>query len=421
MSTPLPSTVAAWLEKITCQHPREIELGLERIRPVHTRMVLPPPARQVITLAGTNGKGSTAAFITAIARAAGWRVGAYTSPHLLRYNERVAIDGRPVDDAALLAAFAAVEGARGETPLTYFEFGTLAALWVFAQHPLDLAVLEVGLGGRLDAVNLVNADVAVITTVDIDHQDWLGADREAIGREKVGIARAFRPLILGDEDPPSSVLAHAYAIGASAIRAGSDFLFGRTTDAHWYWRDPGCELRLPLPALAAPVQLRNAAVAIAALRALKRRIAKAAFAAGVGAASLPGRLQAFQRDGIEILLDVGHNPQAAAALAQYLRARGGRIHAVYAPLADKDVVGVVDALRAEVDHWHLAGSLGAGERGQSGAALAARLVASAAATGRVHADVAAPLRAALDTAAPGEGILVFGSFYAAAEALRLLS
>jgi len=257
--------------------------------------------------------------------------------------------------------------------------------------------------------------------VDSDHQEWLGADREAIGREKVGIARAFRPLILGDDDPPSSVLAHALAIGASAIRAGSDFLFEMDGAAHWRWREPGCELRLPLPTLAAPVQLRNAAVAIAALRALKRRIPKAAVAAGVRAAQLPGRLQRVQRGAIEIMIDVGHNPQAAAALAGYLRACGGRVRAVYAPLADKDAPGVVDALRAEVDHWHLAGSRDAGERGQSGDALAARLATTAAAAGSVHADVAGALDAALDTAAPGECILVFGSFHAAAEALRLLS
>ena len=215
--------LSQWLEYIQRQHPESIELGLDRVREVATRLGLGRPAAQVITVAGTNGKGSTVAFIQAIAGAGGWKVGAYTSPHLLRYNERVRIEAEEVSDDALVAAFAAVEAARGDTPLTYFEFGTLAALWLFQRASLDLAVLEVGLGGRLDAVNLVDADVAVVTTVDIDHADWLGSDRESIGYEKAGIARAWKPLVLGEVDPPSSVLRHAYAIGAIAIRLGSDF------------------------------------------------------------------------------------------------------------------------------------------------------------------------------------------------------
>ena len=181
-----PTTAAgldAWLAYIESRHPRSIDLGLERVREVATRMALGRPAAQVVTVAGTNGKGSTVAFVEAIARAGGWKVGAYTSPHLLRYNERVRIDGEEASDQSLVAAFAAVEASRGDTPLTYFEYGTLAALWLFGRSALDLAVLEVGLGGRLDAVNIVDADVAVVTTVDIDHTDWLGSDREAIGRE----------------------------------------------------------------------------------------------------------------------------------------------------------------------------------------------------------------------------------------------
>ena len=213
-------TLATWLALIERRHPKSVDMGLERVRAVATRMALPKPACHVVAVGGTNGKGSTVAFIEAIASAAGWRVGAYTSPHLLAYNERVRIDGRDADDAALVAAFEAVEAARGDTTLTYFEYGTLAALWLFARSDLDLAILEVGLGGRLDATNIIDPDVAVITTVDLDHQDWLGEDREAIGFEKAGIARAWTPLVLGEDDPPASVLRHAYAIGASAIRAG---------------------------------------------------------------------------------------------------------------------------------------------------------------------------------------------------------
>src|SRR5688572_8428365 len=202
----MPRTLPDWLDYIERQHPKSIDMGLQRVREVAQRLGLKRPARKVITIGGTNGKGSTVAFIEAIARAAGWRVGAYTSPHLLRYNERVRIDGVDADDAALVAGFEAIEAARGEVPLTYFEYGTLAALWLFERARLDLALLEVGLGGRLDATNLVDADVAVITTVDLDHQDWLGNDRESIGAEKAGIVRAWKPLVLGEDDPPASVL-----------------------------------------------------------------------------------------------------------------------------------------------------------------------------------------------------------------------
>ncbi|HET7126934.1 MAG TPA: Mur ligase family protein, partial [Lysobacter sp.] len=256
-----PRTLDDWLARLERQHPRAIDLGLERVREVAQRMRLGRPARCVITVGGTNGKGSTVAFIEAIARASTLRVGAYTSPHLLAYNERVRIDGRDVGDDELVEAFEAVEAARGDTSLTYFEHGTLAALWLFERAELDLAVLEVGLGGRLDAVNIVDADVAVVTTVDIDHVDWLGGEREAIGFEKAGIARAWKPLVLGEDDPPASVLRHAYAIGASAIRANCDFLFETIDAAHWRWREPGFELTLPMPRLSAPAQVRNAATA----------------------------------------------------------------------------------------------------------------------------------------------------------------
>ncbi|MCC4593448.1 bifunctional folylpolyglutamate synthase/dihydrofolate synthase, partial [Xanthomonas campestris pv. cannae] len=280
------NTLPEWLAYIERQHPQDIAMGLERVRAVAARMRLTKPAKHVITVGGTNGKGSTVAFVEAIARAAGWRVGSYTSPHLLRYNERVRIDGEEASDADLVTAFAAVEAARGDTALTYFEYGTLAALWLFQQAKLDLAVLEVGLGGRLDAVNLVDADVAVITTVDIDHTDWLGNDREAIGAEKAGIARPWKPLVLGEIDPPSSVLRRAYAIGANALRAGSDFFHEPIDAERWRWRDVGTELLLPLPQLRAPVQRANAATAIAALRALRRSLPRNAYAEGIAAARL---------------------------------------------------------------------------------------------------------------------------------------
>lgn len=419
---PPVNELANWLARIEARHPTEIEMGLDRVGAVYARMDCGRPAAQVVTVGGTNGKGSTVAFIEAIARAAGWRVGAYTSPHLLAYNERVRIDGADVDDAALVEAFEAVEAARGDTLLTYFETGTLAALWLFARAGLDLAVLEVGLGGRLDAVNIVDPDVAVITTVDLDHQDWLGHDIETIGFEKAGIARAWKPLVLGDTDPPASVLQHAYRIGAVAVRGGSDFLYAPSGEGRWIWREVGYEVELPLPALAAPVQLRNAAVAVAAIRALDvdggREVDAAALAAGIAGAQVAGRLQRHVQDGIEIVVDVAHNPQAARALAEWLAAEpaAGRTIAVYAALADKDAAGVVAPLLACIDAWHLAG-LAMGTRGQDADALAARLACSAAGAGRRHADVAAALDAARRDAAPGDRILVFGSFHTVAAAL----
>lgn len=461
-------TLEEWLDYIEQQHPKSIELGLERVRRVATRLLIEKPAKQVITVGGTNGKGSTVAFVESIARAAGLRVGAYTSPHLLRYNERVRIDGQDVGDDALIAAFEMVEAARLLTsppgrdrreaaaegralqvarvpaadgslphtlsgqllpeeegkpvPLTYFEFGTLAALCLFQKSGLDLAVLEVGLGGRLDAVNLVDADVAVITTVDIDHVDWLGNDRESIGFEKAGIARAWKPLVLGEIDSPSSVLRHAYAIGANAIRLGSDFFHEPVDATHWRWRDAGFEIELPLPALAAPVQRANAATAIAALRALDIELPDSALTLGVEAAVLPGRLQRFGTGGTPIIVDVGHNPQAARELAAWLQSEpaDGRTFAVFAALADKDVAGIVGALEKAVSSWFLAGLESVAGRGQSVDGLAALLTGTAAAAGSRHATVSAALDAARARADAGDRILVFGSFHTVAEALAVL-
>ena len=410
-----------WLERLERQHPRSIDLGLDRIRTVHARLGLSRPAPVVITVGGTNGKGSTVAFIEAIARAQGLRVGAYTSPHLLRYNERIRIDGRNADDAAIVEAFEAIETARGDTTLTYFEVGTLAALWLFERARLDLAILEVGLGGRLDATNLVDADVAVITTVDLDHQNWLGDDVETIGFEKAGIARAWKPLVLGDDDPPSSVLRHAYAIGAKAWRIGCDFFIDRDADGEgWGWREVGFEIELPMPALAAPAQLRNAAVAIAALRASPLDIDERALREGIAGACVPARLQRIERGGIEYVVDVAHNPQAARQLAGWLDGvpTSGRVHALFAALGDKDAAGIVQALDGRIDAWHLAGLAGHGPRGTDVDTIAARLQDTAAAGATRWANVGTAL-AGIE-AEPGDRVLVFGSFHTAAAALQAL-
>jgi len=415
-------SLAEWLAYIERQHPKAIELGLERVREVAQRLGLQHPAKKVITVGGTNGKGSTVAFIEAIARSAGWRVGAFTSPHLLAYNERVRIDGVDADDADLVTAFEAVDAARLDTLLTYFEYSTLAALWMFQQSQLDLAILEVGLGGRLDAVNLIDADVAVITTVDIDHQDWLGSERETIGLEKVGIARAGKPLVLGEDNPPSSVLGRAYAIGASAIRAGCDFFFDPVDGDHWRWREVRYALDLPMPQLTAPAQVRNAATAIAALRALRKPIPRKAYAQGVADARIAGRLQRFERNGVEVMVDVAHNPQAARELAAWLRqvSTSGRTFAVFAALGDKDIVGVVAALADDIDRWFVAGLEEASPRGLDVTAFAQRLAGSAAGTGEKFTNVGKALAAAQGQAQAGDRIVVFGSFHTAAAALRVL-
>lgn len=412
----------SWLDHTQQQHVRPIDMGLDRVRRVADAMALPAPARHVITVGGTNGKGSTVAFVEAIARAAGWRVGAYTSPHLQRYNERVRIDGAEAGDDALCEAFEAVEAARGDTPLTYFEYGTLAALWLFARAGLDLAVLEVGLGGRLDAVNLVDPDVAVITTVDLDHQEWLGTDREAIGLEKAGIMRPWRPVVLGERDPPASVLRRAYAIGASAIRAGCDYLYGAAGDG-WTWREPGCELSLPMPALAAPAQLDNAAAAIAALRALPVDLPVQAYADGVAAARVAGRLQRIEREGVELVLDVGHNPQALGQVKAWLERHPvpGRTLAVFGALGDKDIAALVGPLATTVSIWWLAGLDADTPRGLDAAGLAERLSGVAGLVDvRPKGTVTEALDAALAEATPGDRVLVYGSFHTVGRALGAL-
>ena len=414
-------TLAEWLAYQERVNVRSIELGLDRVREVWQRMDAPAPAHRVITVGGTNGKGSTVALLEAMLKAAGLRVGAFTSPHLLDYNERVRIDGANADDAALIASFERIDAARGAIPLTYFEFGTLAALDLFARAGLDVAVLEVGLGGRLDAVNIIDADVVIVTTVDLDHMDWLGPDRDSIGREKAGIARAGRPAIVGELDPPTGLLNALTACGARVERAGLDFHFERHVDGwRWQHRD-GAAMELPDPALAAPVQFANAAAAIAALHALwandmsfASKDVFAAVSAGLHEVRVPARLQSLGGDPL-LIVDVGHNPQAARALAEWLDARpAGRVHAVYGALADKDVAGVIGALGSRINHWHLAGLDHATPRGLAVDALAGILrQALPQAVFDTHADVAAALVAARTMAQSGERILAFGSFFVA--------
>jgi dihydrofolate synthase / folylpolyglutamate synthase len=419
-------TLAEWLAYLETLHPRAIAMGLARVRAVHQRLGLALDL-PVIVVAGTNGKGSTCAFLDAILRAAGYRVGLYTSPHLARYNERVRIDGQPASDTALMSAFAAVERARVDatapTPLTYFEFGTLAALLLFAQQPLDVLVLEVGLGGRLDAVNLVDADVAIISTVDLDHQDFLGDTREAIGAEKAGILRAGRPAVYGERDPPSSVLAAAARLGAPLLRLGHEFGYA-DEGVQWRYRGPGGDrYGLPMPALRGRYQLANASTAIAALGLLAQRLPLDAGALRTGLTSviLPGRFQVLPGRPT-IVLDVAHNPQAARSLAATLADMGfhPRTLAVFGMLADKDIASVVDALRPRVDRW-LVASLPA-PRGASASALAAHLRARGVADDAIVecTSIADALTRAQSEAVDADRIVVFGSFLTVAAALAAL-
>jgi dihydrofolate synthase/folylpolyglutamate synthase len=407
-----------WLRYQQQVHPRDIELGLERVRAVWQALGAPPAAPVVITVGGTNGKGSTVAFLDAMLAAMGKRVGCFTSPHLLRYNERVRVAGADVADAELLDAFERIEQARGATPLTYFEFGTLAALWIFSQSKLDAAVLEVGLGGRLDAVNIVDADVAVVTTVDLDHQDWLGADRDSIGREKAGIFRSGRPAIIGMRDPPHGLLHEAQRLGARVLRAGAAF-DARVHVQGWLWTSGDTALELPLPALQAPGQIDNAAAALTALYVLRDRLGwnAQALAMGIRTAHVPARLQQFAKPGAaELVIDVGHNPQAARALAGWLAAQPPQpTVAVFGALADKDVDGIAAPLLALISHWHLASLHADTPRGLQAAQLQARTAHFARGV-TPHETVADALDAAAMSASNAR-MLVFGSFFVAAPAL----
>jgi len=409
----MPLPLSDWLLRIQQQHPQAIAMGLERVRAAAAAMRLAPkPAPCVITVGGTNGKGSTVAFLEAIARAAGLRVGTYTSPHLWRFNERIRIDGKDASDEAIVGAFERIDAARGDTPITYFEYATLAAFDLFERAGLDLAILEVGLGGRLDATNLVDADVAVITTVDLDHMDYLGPDRESIGAEKAGILRAGKIAVFGEKDPPSSVLRRAYALGTIAIRGHSDYLVDRFED-HWVWREPGFQLALPYPALAAPVQVDNAAAAVAALRASPLAIADEAFARGVAEARVPGRLQVIG-ESPEVVADVAHNPQGARQLAAWLAANPKPTVAVFSALGDKDIEGVVAALQPHIAAWHLGPITDAGPRGLPVETLEARVRAGGAAAVHTHGALDHALSAARDAAGEGGRVLVFGSFHTVA-------
>lgn len=412
-------SLADWLDYIERIHPRTIQLGLERVAKVRDARGRSTSA-VVLTVAGTNGKGSTCAMLESILLAAGYKVGLYTSPHLLRYNERVRIDGVPVSDERLCAAFESVERARGDVTLTYFEFGTLAAWEIFTSQPLDAVILEVGLGGRLDAVNAFDTDCAVLTSVDLDHTDYLGDTRERIGSEKAGIFRPGKPAVVADPQPPQSVLERANSLGADLRLVGRDFGYRQQGQQWMYWGRNGRRGGLAAPALRGARQLANAAAALAALDEVRKRlpVAMQDIRNGLAHVELPGRFQVLPGRPT-VVLDVAHNPQAAGVLADNLGGMGfyQETYAVFGMLKDKDIDGVCKALKSRFSAWFVA------DLSVPRGATASRLLDALTGAGAVGevASFANPrdaYAAARKRAGENDRIVVFGSFHTVAEVMR---
>lgn len=416
------AALGEWLARLETLHSRPIDLGLDRVRLVADRLGLERGLACVsVVVGGTNGKGSTCAMLEAILRAAGYRVGLYTSPHLLKFNERVRVDGSDVSDAALIEQFEAVETARAAVSLTYFEFTTLAALRLFAVARLDAAVLEIGLGGRLDAVNIVDADAAIVTSVDIDHTEYLGSTREAIGFEKAHIFRSQRPAICSDPQPPQSLLAHAARIGADFWRFGQDFNYQGDRQQWSYGGRAVRRASLPYPALRGANQLLNASGALAALEALagKLPVSQQAVRQGLLTVDVPGRFQVLPGRPTTIL-DVAHNPHAAAVLAANLDSMSyhPETYAVFGMLRDKDFAGVIARMRGRIDHWHVGPTEGA--RGLTASTLADALRAAGERTVTEHTSIAAAFAAARSGTSADDRIVAFGSFLTVAEVARAI-
>ncbi len=418
----LPTTLEAWLSHCERLHAKSIDLSLERVNALRDRLGLKFEV-PVITVAGTNGKGSTCAMLESIALQAGYRVGLYIKPHLVHFEERCRIGGAPVDASELLPHFEAVEMARGDTPLTYFEFTTLAILRALASAPLDLVILEVGLGGRLDAVNTIDTDCAVITSIDIDHVEYLGPDRERIGMEKAQVMRAGKPAIVSDPVPPRSVIEHAGAIGADLWLVGRDFNHSGDRQ-QWNWSGRGRRINgMAYPALRGANQLVNASGALAALESLRARlpIAVQAVRTGLAVVDLPGRFQIVPGQPT-LVLDVAHNPQSVAALAVNLDQMGfyPATHAVFGAMRDKEIGTLLARMAPLVDHWHFC-ALDTPRAASADELLAVwQQVAPAGSksTAQCHGSPAAALRLALGTADPADRIVVFGSFYTVGGVLK---
>ena len=413
-------TLSQWLAHLETAHPTTIDMGLTRVTQVKNAMDLAPSC-PVITVGGTNGKGSTCAFLSHIYAAAGYKVGTLTSPHLLRFNERIAINSQPVNDEDIVAAFERIEAARGDVSLTYFEFNTLAAVDIFRLHQVDVMILEVGLGGRLDAVNAFDADCAIVTSVDLEHQAYLGDTVEQIAKEKAGIFRAGKPAIFGQDPAPHSLGQHAKNIGAKLLQLNHQFSYLARIDS-WQWQANNGSLKidLPLPALQGAFQLNNAACAVAAVQIMRQQlpVSNEALAQGIAQAQNTARFQIIQRQP-EIILDVAHNPHAACALASSLNALPAkRTIAVFSILADKDSDAVINTLQGSIDEWYIA-PLDL-PRGMTLTALTAKLKKHNIQTIHPYNTIQAAYTAALSQVTENDRIIVFGSFHTVAEVLGSL-
>ena len=398
-----------WLFYLESIHPAEIKLGLTRVKAVAEKLDLLSPRGKVVLVAGTNGKGSTSAFLEQLLMAAGHSVGVFSSPHLLRYNERVRIQGQELADKAHVDAFRFVEQGRGDTALTYFEFGTLAGLRLMQEADVDYLIFEVGLGGRLDSTNILDADLAVVTTIDLDHQDWLGDTRELVGREKAGIFRAGKPAVCGDGDAPHTLVDYARELGTTVSYRGKDF---DLVDDGEHWR---CRLgerwleQLPLTKL----PMANAATALMAFEQLGERLSDAKLREVLANAALPGRLQEISQSP-RVVLDVAHNPQAGGYLARWIASQPkAKVHAVCAMLGDKDSRSTLGYLEQEVDHWYLA-DLDC-PRGAKSSTLKPHLGNDSSIA--CFDNVLKALECALDHTGKDDLVIVFGSFYTVAEVL----
>jgi dihydrofolate synthase/folylpolyglutamate synthase len=410
-----------WLAWQQTLHPSTIDLGLERVRRTLVRLGWRQPSCPVITVAGTNGKGSSVALLNSILREAGYRVGTFTSPHILRYNERIVIADRETSDASLMAAFERIDAARGEDTLTFFEFNAIAALLIFETAGLDALILETGMGGRLDAVNVVDSDVAIVTSIALDHCEWLGNDVEQIGREKAGIFRAGRPAIFGSLAMPDSIRDSADSIGADLRQLGKQFRYEHTGD-RWAWHGTQASLEgLPRPALAGDIQFDNAAGVLAALESLSTRlpVGRVAIERGLERVRIAGRFQRI-RGRNEWILDVAHNPAAAQTLASQLasRPKAGRTIAICGVLGDKDTAGIARALQSSFDVWIAAGL--SGDRTAPADLIAERLRSGGASVSVVAPDVATACATAAELAAPMDTVVIFGSFLTVAAGLEWL-
>lgn len=423
-------TLQDWLDQLECLHPREIDLGLDRIRSVAGRLGWSAdwkPAPLVVTIAGTNGKGSTLGLLESILIEAGIRVGTYTSPHLLRYNERVRINGTPATDSAFCAAFETVEQARADTSLTYFEFGTLGAFQLIADQQVEVALLEVGLGGRLDAVNLVDPDLAIITGIALDHMDWLGDNREAIGTEKAGILRNNAMAVIGDPDPPASILAATAQVQSRVVYAGKDFGVSTEPDQAPRWwgvKADGQPIEIALPA--STLHPHAIASALQAAELLKPgQISPDIIMAGIRNCVVPGRCQLFEIQQQKVVIDVSHNPQAATHLADYLdrlspsSSRTGSRRAIIGMLRDKAIAGTITPLLDWADEWHVIGS--PGERGMSAFELAAEVRKLTTKPVSTAASAASALRQLLVSGQPDDIVAGFGSFSVAGSLIHTIA